>query len=328
MTTESPKRRRWFQFRLRTLLIVVLVLSLPLSWFAVRMERARRQREAVEAIENALGWVTYEPAVPTAPDWARNVLGDDFFVDVVEVRSGLNAFYDDPTVYTMPNTERLSNTAPPVTDAWLEHITALTSLKKLYITGRTRITDVGLANLKGLTGLEELTIGRSKITDTGLANLRGLTKIKSLTLSFSEITDAGLCNFKGLTRLETLGLTGLQVNGPGLDHLKGLTSLKSLDLDSSEGVDAELEHLSGLISLKSLSLRKAQITDEGLEHLKALTNLRKLDIAFNRVTQQGVDNLRLALPNCEIRYSVPRRRQEEDPIRTIRTAMPLRRPSI
>ena len=44
-------KRRFLQFRLRTLLIAVLVLSLPLSWFAVKMERARRQREAVEVIE-------------------------------------------------------------------------------------------------------------------------------------------------------------------------------------------------------------------------------------------------------------------------------------
>ena len=33
MTTTPPKRRRWLQFRLRALLIAVLVLSVPLQWF-------------------------------------------------------------------------------------------------------------------------------------------------------------------------------------------------------------------------------------------------------------------------------------------------------
>jgi len=32
-------------------LLAVLVISLPLSWFAVRMNKARKQRAAVEAIE-------------------------------------------------------------------------------------------------------------------------------------------------------------------------------------------------------------------------------------------------------------------------------------
>ena len=55
MENERPKRRKWFQFRLRTLLIVVLVLSLPLSWFAWRMDRARRQWETLEEIERLGG---------------------------------------------------------------------------------------------------------------------------------------------------------------------------------------------------------------------------------------------------------------------------------
>ena len=72
MTNDHPNRR-WFQFRLRTLLIVVLVLSLPLSWFAVRMERARRQRAAVEAVSE-LGAIVYydweiDYSLPGDPIW-------------------------------------------------------------------------------------------------------------------------------------------------------------------------------------------------------------------------------------------------------------------
>ncbi len=46
---SDQKRRRWLQFRLRTLLIAILVLSLPLSWFAARMERALMGSEAWES---------------------------------------------------------------------------------------------------------------------------------------------------------------------------------------------------------------------------------------------------------------------------------------
>ncbi len=74
MTTEPPKRR-WLQFRLRTLLIAVLVLSLPLSWFAWRMEKARKQREAVEVIRGTGGYTIYDAQKPSVPPVLLKVLG-------------------------------------------------------------------------------------------------------------------------------------------------------------------------------------------------------------------------------------------------------------
>ena len=69
MTTGTHKRRRWFQFRLRTLLIAILVLSLPLSWFAWKMEKARRQKEFTERIERLGGSVSCWPTEPSALEW-------------------------------------------------------------------------------------------------------------------------------------------------------------------------------------------------------------------------------------------------------------------
>ena len=48
---SNPKRkRRRFQFSLRTLLVFVLLVRIGLSWLAVRMDRAEKQRQAVQAI--------------------------------------------------------------------------------------------------------------------------------------------------------------------------------------------------------------------------------------------------------------------------------------
>ena len=72
--------RRQFQFSVRSLLLFVVAVSMPLGWFAWEMQRARRQREAVAAIETAGGGViyTYEPddpfrgpLEPAAPAWLR-----------------------------------------------------------------------------------------------------------------------------------------------------------------------------------------------------------------------------------------------------------------
>jgi hypothetical protein len=49
----------------------------------------------------------------------------------------------------------------------------------------------GLANLKGLTRLEELNLSRTKVTDAGLAHLKGLTGLKELSLYGTGVTDRG-----------------------------------------------------------------------------------------------------------------------------------------
>jgi hypothetical protein len=119
-----------FQFRLRTLLVAVLVLSLPLSWLAVRMQKARRQRGVVEAVERLGGYVRYESefaAVQTTgttsrprPSWLRSLLGDDFCENVVHVN-----FY-----------------GTKVKDAGLEHLETLKNLDELDLRN-TNVTPKG-----------------------------------------------------------------------------------------------------------------------------------------------------------------------------------------
>ncbi len=63
MTSEAnvKPRRRWFQFSLRTLLIVVtLVAGLLVAWRAY-VEPYRRQRETMKLVEELGGRYTLEP---------------------------------------------------------------------------------------------------------------------------------------------------------------------------------------------------------------------------------------------------------------------------
>ena len=67
--------------------------------------------------------------------------------------------------------------------------------------GGTKVTDAGLAHLKGLTQLQSLNLGFTKVTDTGLEHLRRLTKLQRLNLNYTKVTDAGLEYLNGLTKL-------------------------------------------------------------------------------------------------------------------------------
>jgi hypothetical protein len=76
----------------------MVVISAPLGWFAWKLERLRAQREAIQAIESLGGSAVYDlvysdvpldasgEIVWPGPAWLRQVLGDDAFVHVVDVR--------------------------------------------------------------------------------------------------------------------------------------------------------------------------------------------------------------------------------------------------
>ncbi len=93
-----PKPRlRWFQYSLRSLLLAMLAASLGMSWVAVKMQKARRQKEAVEAILKFGGTVEYDyqqntsgkrirGALPPTATWWRNLLGNNFFDSVIEIQ--------------------------------------------------------------------------------------------------------------------------------------------------------------------------------------------------------------------------------------------------
>ena len=60
-----------FQFSIRSLLMLTVVVAIACSWLAVEKEHARKQQEAVEVIRKVGGMVSYDNAgcAPT-PGWA------------------------------------------------------------------------------------------------------------------------------------------------------------------------------------------------------------------------------------------------------------------
>ena len=57
---EPKPKLRWYQYGLRTALVFVSLVSVGMSWLAVRMQSARAQREAVVAVQAAGGTVRYQ----------------------------------------------------------------------------------------------------------------------------------------------------------------------------------------------------------------------------------------------------------------------------
>ena len=117
------------------------------------------------------------------------------------------------------------------TDADLEAIKGLTSLRELHLARGGAITNAGLQNLNGLTALQWLDLHGVPATDPGLAFLAGLTHLQTLELGgCTKLADGTLQHIKDLTNLQSLNLHGTQITDDGLENLQPLASLRSLNL--------------------------------------------------------------------------------------------------
>jgi len=165
--TDKPKRR-WLQFSLRTLFVVVTVFCV---WMGIIAKQARDQKQAVEMIRDMGGMVLYQYQVdqfqssrvilvtdkttdlpfprPPGPEWLRRIVGDEYFFTVASI-------YLD---------------GPHFTDASLLVAGQLTDAKFLRL-DNTQITDAGLVNVKGLTNLQMLSLGTTQVTEEGVKQLQ------------------------------------------------------------------------------------------------------------------------------------------------------------
>ena len=235
--TPKPKRR-WFQYSLRTLFVAIAVLGV---WLAMVTSAARRQQSIVARLRELHAEITYDfevdtqgtrksAAVPPGPKWLRELVGQDYLSDVVQVNCSDRNIDDDD----------------------LDQLRGLKHLRDLNLI-KTQITDAGLQHLSELKQLRSLSLSGPDITDTGLESLQGLDQLQCLSLELTSVTDVGLEHLKGLKQLQVLDLYGTKITDAGLKHLKGLTALRWLNVYHCTQLTEEgIKNL--LISLPNLGL--------------------------------------------------------------------------
>jgi hypothetical protein len=192
---KKPPKLRWYQYRLRSLLLFMLLLAICMSWIAVIMQDFRKQKVAAAAIEKAGGSVHFKPT------WLGKLLRDDS----LERANGVELY------------------GTSVSDANLVHLQSLQQLQSLNLRN-TQVSDAGLVHLRRLSQLRELTLELTIVTDAGLVHLEELRQLRYLNLAVTKVTDAGLVHLQGLSQLQKLYLDDTKITDAGVAHLHGLTA--------------------------------------------------------------------------------------------------------
>lgn len=198
--TLRKRPRARLRFSLRTVLLLTVVLSV---WLAHQTNRVRRQVAAVKAIHDLRGEIRYdyEPSqeerqaqVANArirglpppnftneadgPKWLRQLVGDDYFRSVVEVRLEVRQkvrYVDEPMLEhlsSLPDLEVVDLGTSEILDSDLRRIGDITSLRRLSFSGY-HISDAGMAHLHSLHQLDRLNVDNNrKVTPAAVVRLQ------------------------------------------------------------------------------------------------------------------------------------------------------------
>jgi hypothetical protein len=208
MTMPTPTRRRWFQFRLRTLLIVVAVVAVPLAWIAKERRQSVNERQIFAQLlsqdqsADAVFAGSYDL-------WNDYTLGrsQGYLRDVARMALGERVL-----AFWTPDSNDLSLVAEFTNLQKLE----ARSKKLRYLTpliGQTKLLDLYLSD----TGVDDL------------SPLSGLLNLRWLFFEKTEVSD--LTPIAGLKQLTALRIDGTRVRD--LSPLYGLSNLQLVSLHNS-----------------------------------------------------------------------------------------------
>lgn len=214
----------------------------------------------------------------------------------------------------------LSDRSITFTDADLAHVSKLARLKTFGVRAEkvAKLSDRGLANLKGMADLEELQVTLTpEVTAESLTLISGLSKLRHL-----ELTDpndkpwprAGidkLLPLAGQLKVFAYSRTSFIESSPTapaeaawMGTVAKFTGLQKLELTQVGLADKDLAVLSGLAELRQLDLRRNPIAGPGLAHLKPLTKLEDLDLestALSDASAAAIKELPLSVTTINVR---------------------------
>jgi hypothetical protein len=204
MNGMNPLCRRWFRFRLRTLLILVAIPALPLAWIAKERGQSRHEAQVAEQLRRHYdvvmlagpydSWHVMARKTPQGAwkDLAHRVIGER----IIHIAMPSRDFDDIPLLVGLTNVQWLHLQGTKAQD--LAFVAGYRHLIGLDASG-TVVSD--LTPLTELKDLQGLWLNKTKVSD--LTPIAGLRKLQGLHLQSTLVSDvAPLAGHVGLTELD------------------------------------------------------------------------------------------------------------------------------
>ena len=313
-SVARKKRHRWYQFSLRSLLVLTTIVGL-ICGFVVRP--ALEQQRIVNELSECGATVGYDHAdcflefvLNLKESWFDRLVGLHFLHTATGVWPGYGPIGKSLGLAArLPGLETVDLTGCDVSDNDLAELRGAKRLKRLrlnlmgsfFTMGAWRqaqgrdpdLCDSGLTHLENLTGLETLSFdGRSCANDAGFAHFAKLTSLRSLNLVGSSVTGLGLSKLNCQDTLEELDLFCCpNVNDADMRIVARFKHLRRLNLGETKVTDRGLAELQCLSVLAELDLQDCHVTDAGLTSVGKLTLLRTLSLYGTKVSDAGLRQL-------------------------------------
>jgi Leucine-rich repeat (LRR) protein len=192
----------------------------------------------------------------------------------------------------LPKLKTLVATGPGVTDDAVAKLAGHPSLAVLNFSKRSMVGDKGIAVIKDLPQLADVSLERSAITDQSFALLAENPKLKYIRVPRTNISDVGVAHLAKASQLQLLDLLECPgVTGKSLAVIGQLKNLRNLRLFGAEIRDEHMPQISGLEQLEALGLQYCRVGDEGLKSIAGMKKLKELNLYGTKVTDAGLPSL-------------------------------------
>lgn len=267
---STPFRwRRLLQFRLRSLLLLVIAAAIPACYLERRIAHYHRQAHALLVLRQQGSRISSRP---TQPEWFWNFFfpnASSIFQDVTELTAcGANFDSDNlAIVCEMKALQSLCVKDSMVDDPWVASLASLSNLYDLNLSG-TRIGNSALAQISRFPSLNQVDLSNTDIDNAGMVHLRGHHNLHRLCLHGTKITYRCMPNIGRLPTLDTLTLPGPAVSREGFLHLAALRHLGSIALVGASVDDDTLKQLADCPDLPQCAvfIDHSHVTEPGLRN--------------------------------------------------------------
>ena len=288
---------------MRTLLIAVAMLSVPLGLFSHELLRLRHHRAVVARCTGSGTRFVYDyefggSSAGARPSLATRLLrswfGDDVFAEVKEVQwdytyRALDGEAIEMAAGGLPEVREMSFVGPP-TYSGRAPMPWESALPEEVAHDYAERQATGFGRLAGCKLLTRMVLYGGFATDQHLIRLADGGNLQSLdVLRAQNVSDDGAQAITAYKHLEHLCISEVpNVTDVGTAHLERLAALKSLDLSGTGITDVTLEQVAQLRDLASLAVHQCAITNDGLRFLSNMRSLRQLDVSNTKITDAGL----------------------------------------